>query len=281
MVSGVISRTFEWDPEVSQEDLDAINGSCQGKQYVDEDAATEINGTPLKPELIINNLSFLKFVEIGSGGDGWWNGANMHLLLEDLADCLSVMYPGKKFILFTDWCQGHAQKHPDGLKASDMNKSYGGCQVKSHSSCLTFREFGIFSNPGMLPKPEEADQHVEQPFMFAEEDAGPCWLSPEEKQYDKYDHVIEGETKREYLKWDDLHKHLRTALEPDLPANFNNLTKSQLVALAKARGIPHFQIIQKVKPGWVGQAKGLLQICYECGLVDGVTYTGKALYNRY
>ena len=55
---------------MSQEDLDAINDSCQGKQYIEKDAATEINGTPLKPELMINNLPFLKFVEIGSGGDG-------------------------------------------------------------------------------------------------------------------------------------------------------------------------------------------------------------------
>mgnify|MGYP000515062003 CR=1 FL=1 len=51
--------------------------------------------------------------------------------------------------------------------------------------------------------------------------------------------------------------------------------------MAKSNKIPHFTLIPKIKRRWLGQAKGLLQINYEPGLVDGVTFKEKELYQHY
>ena len=97
----------------------------------------------LAGSMVLRGMQFLKMRQ-------WMVERSKYaLFMEDLGNCFLVMYPGKKFILFTEWSQGHAWKCADGLKASDMNKSYGGCQVKSHASRLTVNEFGHFNNLGL------------------------------------------------------------------------------------------------------------------------------------
>ena len=103
-----------------------------------------------------------------NSGNGWWTGAHMHLQLEDLADCCKIMFPGKTPVLFTDWSQGHARKRPDGLDAARMNKGYGGTQVSSHDTKLGLDSFGPFNNPGMIPKPANSVETIDQHFKFKE-----------------------------------------------------------------------------------------------------------------
>jgi hypothetical protein len=111
MMSGLVSRVFLWDPKTLPAQLEEINRSRQGTKYFDEESAIEVNGTPNKSDLTNADSPFLKFVEVGaSNGGDWWNGVDMHLQTEDLANCMKVMYPGKVPILFTDWSQGHARK---------------------------------------------------------------------------------------------------------------------------------------------------------------------------
>lgn len=186
MMSGVISRVFLWDPEVSQAQLDEINETRRGKTYIDEEAAIEVSGLSQKPLLEMANLPFLKFVEVRTGSGGWWNGANMHLQLEDLADCCKVLYPGYQLLFFTDWSQGHARKRPDGLDASRMNKGFGGTQVRCHESMLNKDCFGPYTYPGMLPKPT-GSLLVRQSFLFLDNNVGPCWMTPSEQVLNKYD----------------------------------------------------------------------------------------------
>lgn len=56
---------------------------------------------------------------------------------------------------------------------------------------------------------------------------------------------------------------------------------SMLRKLAVDTGIPHRNDVPKLKSGWMGQAKGLLQVCYERGLVDGVSQCGRELFKKY
>jgi hypothetical protein len=280
MMSGIVSRVFGWDPIVTVEQLAEINEQRKDKEYFDTEAALEINATAKKPALTFDGLPFLCFLEIGANSEGWWTGANMHLLVEDLADCMKVMYPGKTYILFTDWSQGHARKRPDALKASDMNKGFGGVQVRSHLSMITKKEFGDFGNPNMLERPERSDE-VCQSFVFEEGNLGPCWMTEAERELNKYDREIQGKTAKKRMDIDELRGHLKAALDPDLPANFQTLSKTKLNALAKKSKVPNFTLVPKIQYGWMGQAKGLLQICYERGLIDGVTYKEKDLWKQY
>ncbi len=208
MMSGIVSRVFGWDPTVTAEQLAEINEQRKDNQYLDTEAALEINATTKKPALTLDGLPFLRFLEIGANSEGWWTGANMHLLVEDLADCMRVMYPGKTYLLFTDWSQGHARKRPDALRASDMNKGYGGVQVRSHLSMLTKKEFGDYTNPEMLKMPERSDK-VCQSFVFEEGNLGPCWMTEAERELNKYDREIEGKTEKKIMSIDELRLHLK------------------------------------------------------------------------
>lgn len=199
MLSGIVSRVLGWDPVVSHEDLAEINRNREGEKYIDEEAALEVQSTTRKPPLITENLPWLKFVEFGSNSEGWWTGANMHLLVEDFADCIKVLHPHIHHILFVDWSQGHARKRPDGLNAANMNKGFGGAQPIFHYSFLSVACFGDFVNPGMLSQSRDLNVLVKQSFAFTEGDEGPCWMSQQEREATKYDWHILGETQKEFL----------------------------------------------------------------------------------
>jgi hypothetical protein len=122
MMSGFVSRVFLWDPKITDEQLTAINRLKENNNDFDEEAAVDINDSPKKPKLKHDTLPFLMYVYVGTVAGGWWNRANFHIQVEDLADCLKILYPGYKPLLFTDCSQGHARKRPDGLDATRMNK---------------------------------------------------------------------------------------------------------------------------------------------------------------
>lgn len=281
MVCGTPGRVNGWDPKMSVEHLNQINANRQGKHYLDRDSALEVNSQTEKPLLTMETLPWVKFVEFGANSEGWWTGANMHLLVEDIGDCTSVLYPGIEQILFVDWSQGHARKRLDGLKVSEMNKNYGGAREIFHDSSISSGSFGDFENVGMLIKPADGAAVIQR-FFFVEGDEGPCWMSPAERLRSKEGYEVEGEVRKIYLKKDALKARLQADLPSGtIPAGFHSRSHPKLVELAKERSINHWDEVPKVQPGWLGAPKGLLQVCYERGLVDGVTYTGRNLWKQY
>ena len=48
--------------------------------------------------------------------------------------------------------------------------------------------------------------------------------------------------------------------------------------LAKEKEIPHWKEVPKKVSGWVGKPKGMLQLCYERGLINGFEYSGMDLW---
>jgi hypothetical protein len=75
-------------------------------------------------------------------------------------------------------------------------------------------------------------------------------MTEADRELNKYDREIEGKTDKKIMSIDELRLHLKRALEPNLPANFPSLSKTQLNALAKSNKIPHFTLV-----GW-GKPKG-------------------------
>lgn len=282
MMSGLVSKVFLWNPKITDEELEQINALREGADYVDTVAALEMNHTTKKPLLTHEDLPFLQILEVGANCQGWWNGANMHLQLEDFGDCCKVLYPGYTVLFFTDWSQGHSRKRPDGLDATRMNKGYGGAQIKSHESHLHRKCFGPHTYPGMLSKPSNSTSTVKQSFCFQDSDEGPCYMSHQQQQENKYDRVIPGKYMKSHFTIAQLRDALRIGVQHDqLPPNIEKLNKSQLKAVCEQKNIATFKMIPKIVQGWLGKPKGLLQILWETGWVDGNEYKGAALYEYY
>ncbi len=56
--------------------------------------------------------------------------------------------------------------------------------------------------------------------------------------------------------------------------------KKALQQASQARGIPTTKEYEDILEGWLGKLKGLLQVCWECGLLDPNENIGKAYTNN-
>ena len=107
-----------------------------------------------------------------------------------------------------------------------------------------------------------ATQHMH----FVEGDIGPYLMSEEQRQARKYD-IDTGKTKNP--------EKLRVELEADLKANDSEfqvrkgMNKKDLQEECIRVGIPIRKMVPIIQEGWLGKPKGLLQVCYEWGLIDG------------
>jgi hypothetical protein len=108
-----------------------------------------------------------------------------------------------------------------------------------------------------------------QSFVFTEEDEGPFYLTPEERQQRKYDRPT-GKTRNVWKKKQLLVQELRAKGVPLERGMSHKL--EELQGFARSHGIPLKQTIDVVDEGWVGKPKGLLQILHERGLIDPVNW---------
>jgi hypothetical protein len=82
--------------------------------------------TTQKP--LFSESPFVKYLYIGANNEGYWNSYHMSVQLEDVVDCLQVLYPQYKIVFLFDHSQGHAGKRNGALKAMQMSSTYGGAQ---------------------------------------------------------------------------------------------------------------------------------------------------------
>lgn len=80
----------------------------------------EILGTTRKPNL--KESPFVKYLFIGINNEGYWNSYHMSLQLEDVIDCVRVLYPNFDLVFLFDHSQGHARKRDGALNALNMSK---------------------------------------------------------------------------------------------------------------------------------------------------------------
>ena len=112
---------------------------------------------------------------------------------------------------------------------------------------------------------------------FAEGDIGPYYMSEADRELRKYDIHLEGQFKNHKLTKKELSAALLEALDTP-PENLDKKSYIHLRLLAQRHGIAPERMIPKIKEGWVGKPKGLLQICYKRGLIDGSQ--SKTAYNK-
>jgi len=107
----------------------------------------------------------------------------MVLQVEDVVDCLKILYPQHDAVFMFDHSCGHDRSQPDGLNARRMRSGYGGKQPKMHST--TIREEEGYLGPH---SPVLAVNDVQEMVWPVYEDdeyddsIGPYWMTPEERR---------------------------------------------------------------------------------------------------
>jgi hypothetical protein len=260
VISGLQSRETGFGVTISQMQLDEMNDTRHDQTYIDVDAALAIHGQALKKDL--KQSPFVVYFELGSNNEGYWTYNHMAIQFEDCVDCLKVLFPQFDFAFIFDHSQGHAKKLTNGLDAYSMNRGFGGVQPK-------MRESTIMAEDGYLGMHERTvDVGGTQSFVFQPGDAGPFWMTTQERELNRHDRVLPAlpghpRTRNKTIS------ELKAELEP---FNILNARRSyrllELQELARVHGVDVKIIKTREKKGWQGQAKGLLQVLWERGWID-------------
>ena len=304
MVSAFVTREHGIIREISNMVLDEVNEQRLGQVYADEEAAIEVHGCSKKMPLTKSKSPFLLFFEYGENREGYWNYNNMVIQFEDAVDVLQVMHPQYDFVFLFDHSSGHAKQRPDGLNHLRMNRSYGGKATHMRTTLIEQEEGYLGSFPRTL-EPGDTQSLVfsatdSGPFWLSDAQRDEC---RHDKQFGTFNDVrlTNTEMKVELGKKDiaedvtsqrttrqlrDLcQKHQipisrlvenviernRAELELELRSRgilTKGKNKRELVDLCKANGIECTKTVEKIKEGWMGKAKGLLQVLWERGKID-------------
>ena len=77
MVSAIVSRSLGWGMIITDNELLEINKLRLGKKYTDEEAASYLNGSDLKKDLV--ESPFIRYLNYGAGKDRYWTYRHMVL----------------------------------------------------------------------------------------------------------------------------------------------------------------------------------------------------------
>jgi hypothetical protein len=131
-----------------------------------------------------------------------------------------------------------------------MLKGYGGKQSK-------LRDAKIEQEHGCLgPYKRTLNVGDVQSFVFKPGDEGPFYLSSSEREAKKDDIALEG-TKKRYLTKKELEKQLA---DQGIEARG---TAKRLQQLCRENNLPVAVQERKISEGWMGKAKGMLQVLWE------------------
>ena len=256
MISGFTSRDFGFGFDLSPAQLGIVNEYRRTRghdEYVDKEAAIKIKNTTRKSNL--TKSPFVYTFDYGANHEGYWNYDNMVIQLEDVVDCLRALYQDQHhYIFFFDHSSGHDRLRPDGLNAKEVSKYYGGGRKLRNTKILDATYLGP-NNP-ML--------HVgdTQLMTFVEGDIGPFYLTPEEREANKHDRVIDVLETKKYTK-NQLKQKIKDLTGVDVTGTLKDIQER-----AQVHSIPIEYQANKIKKGWLGSSKGMLQILFERGILD-------------
>ena len=97
MISGFVSCSFGVGLNLSKEELDKINETrtgCEWGNYLSREAALAVYGTTKKRK-IKDQLTLIRFFDVGVNLEGFWNYDQMALQVEDVFSVLRIKYPEK------------------------------------------------------------------------------------------------------------------------------------------------------------------------------------------
>ena len=305
MISTFTCREHGLIRELTAAILIEVNLQRAGRQYSDEEAAIEINGNSNKKPLTLDKSPFVVFFDYGENKEGYWAYNNMVLQFEDVVDVLKVMHPTFDFVFLFDHSSGHSKQRPDGLNQHRMNRSFGGKAVPRMRSTEIIQEEGFLGPFDRTVEPGDTQSLVFSPSdtgPFWMTDA-----EREESRLDKHlgntrpvnltvpelilqlrenanvEYSLAGKSIRQlrslctkygletHKSVDIVHERNRTELELDLRGlgvSTKGKNKRELVELCAQHQIAVSKNVEKIKEGWVGKPKGLLQVLWERGLID-------------
>ncbi len=225
----------------------------------------------------------------------------MVVQFEDVIDVLNLMHPTHNFLFLFRHSAGHAKQRPDGLNQHRMNQSFGGKTSPMHITIISQEKGYLGAFPRILEPGDTQD------LVFTSSDNGPFWMSSEEREQTQLDNQL-GTLTAIKLKTAELIARLsenglkntihlnarqlrelcaqrgiptikrvsnllernRSDLELELKGRgvtTKGKNKRELDLLCKQHHISTMKINEKIKEG--SQAKGLLQVLWERGLIDG------------
>ena len=93
MLSAYISRDLGFGFDLNEEMLERVNSYRENKEYLDKEAAMKLNNSVLKPKL--TTRPFVTSFQYGQNQEGYWTYDHTILQLEDVCDCLKVVFEDK------------------------------------------------------------------------------------------------------------------------------------------------------------------------------------------
>jgi hypothetical protein len=99
-------------------------------------------------------------LRVGKARDGYWDGDDFLLQVEDTLDMLEVLLPDHEFLVEVDHSSGHDKFKQDGFNVNKMSAKFGGktqasSGVKSHLFIIYLLFFHFFVGTGVHPRLDE------------------------------------------------------------------------------------------------------------------------------
>ena len=267
MVSLIVSRDFGigfqkfWNDDL----IKKVNKYGEGQHYHDKEAAIAALKRTSKNNIVTD--PFVRTFEYGHGAtkEGYWTYDHMVCQAEDCIDVLTCVFQTQfDYCILLDHSQGHDRKKPNGLNIDSMTKSFSSANEHMRD-CDPFlqQNMGPFQYPNGPPQLKVNDQQILwwDPKYYSSEDCGPFHFSKQERLLRRND-VLLGTFKEKNKTTKELITELKAkGLEP------RGLLKA-LQEMAVGNGIAIKKNVQKVREGWMGKNKGILQVLYERRWID-------------
>ena len=187
MVSAFTDTARGFGLPMSEAELAQVNALRRSCDYASVDSAIAINGTASKPPLPLPDdfrSPGIRFLKYGQNKEGYWDYDRMALQMEDVLDCVGVVYGassaavadakarappeaevdwsrGFATLQEMDWSSGHGRKKPDGLDAAKMNEKFGGAQPRMHSTTVSAGDIGPYEAKLTLVTPRGAKKIID------------------------------------------------------------------------------------------------------------------------
>jgi hypothetical protein len=260
MLSAIQSRETGFGVHISRIQLEEINDSRRGQNYVDLDAALAIHGQVGKKDL--KESPFVVSFKLGANNEGYWTYNHTSIQFKDCVDCIKVLFPQFDFVFLFDHLQGHAKKLVNGLHAYSMNKGYGGAQP-------IMRESKIREHNGYLGTNRHTLQVGDtQSFVFKPEYDGPFWMSPQERELNRQDCILPPPPGIPRA-WNKTIAELKAELAPlNILSDRRQYRLAELQEIARDNNLDPKTERTRERKGWMGQPKGLMQVLWERGWID-------------
>ena len=254
MVSGYQAREFGLGlgSKLTPTIIGQINNARRNTNYISAEDAILINGNATKKDL--KDDPTLRFFHAGVSNEGYWNSSHAKIQLEDVTDCLKMIYPAFDVAHLYDQSAGHTKIRGDGLSINSMNVSPGGAVPKMRSTIIP--EVGNYNGDFKVGD--------EQNLSFQDSDPGPFWLSDQDKIDTKFD-TEEGPIFKKEISKSELLIELRKI---GVDTTKKRFLKPELITICIEKGIAISKELRKIKEGWCKKPKGMLQVLYERGFID-------------